>query len=104
MGLTEVSLSVDGSGEDVRYDVGNDYVGKFLQKCRMAAFATSMLVASVISLGAAFQSLAASMEKLASFLFSLQLSFSSLLAWGLKLRLWMCRLWLYGSKEIGYPS
>ena len=70
----------------------------------MAAFATSMLIASVMSLGAAFHSLAASMEKLASFLFSLQLSFSSLFAWGLKSRLWLCRLWLYGSKEIGYPD
>ena len=32
MGLTEVSSTVDESGEDVRYDVGYDYVGKFLQK------------------------------------------------------------------------
>ena len=54
------------------------YTGRFLQNRRIAVFAVPRVGASVISLGAAFHSLAASTMKLDSNFFSLQESFKIL--------------------------
>ena len=55
-----------------------------MQKRRTAALATPRLGAVVIYVGAAFHNFPASIEKVDLHFFSLQVSLSTLLDWGLK--------------------